>query len=82
MIEAIILITAPAKYSGGIVEILKEIPQIVEVGALYGDIDVYAKVSVESMEALENVVMNRIQNIDTVTSTRTLLIIPSYTWKK
>jgi DNA-binding Lrp family transcriptional regulator len=82
MIEAIVLITAPAKWSGGIVKKLKKISQIVEAGALYGDKDVFARVIVQSIEELDRVLMKEIQTIDVVESTRTHILIREYYWKR
>ena len=82
MLEALILINAPPKGSGQVVEALRQLPQVREAGAVYGDIDVYALVSVAGLEELDRLIMEGIQAIDTVRSTKTYLVIGNLFWRR
>jgi DNA-binding Lrp family transcriptional regulator len=79
-IRAVILITVPATRSGDLVTTLEAIPQVTQAGALFGDTDIYAMVVAENAETLKRVVMDQIQNLPDVKSTRTHVVIPDMFW--
>lgn len=72
---AYILVRVPAPRSGGIVEILRSWPEIKEAHVIYGESDIIAKVEVPNNRTLDELVINRIQSLDKVESTRTFLVI-------
>ena len=78
-VEAFLLITVPARMSGEVVHKLIEShgDVVKEAAAVYGEADVVAKVEVNSVEKLHDLVMNKIQRLDHVEVTRTFIIIPS-----
>lgn len=73
-VSAFVLITVPAQKSGDVVRLLMErYPEfVVEAAAIYGEADVIAKVETPSIESLHDLVMNNIQNLPSVSVTRTL----------
>ncbi len=80
--RAVILITAPAKRSGDVVEKLRNLPEVVEAGAVFGDTDVFAVVDTPNLEGLDRLIMDQIQTIEEVTTTRTHILIPSLHWTR
>jgi len=80
MIESIVLINAPAKNSGGVLNELKKIKQVKEATALYGEIDVMARIIAEDLDELDVIIMDKIQNIPSVVTTRTHIIVNSMRW--
>ena len=77
-VSAFILITVPANKSGDVVRMLMENHQefVTEAAAVYGEVDVIARVETPSIQALHDLVMDRIQNLPNVRMTRTFIIIP------
>jgi DNA-binding Lrp family transcriptional regulator len=77
-VSAFVLITVPAQKSGDVVRLLMEkYPEfVVEAAAIYGEADVIAKVETPSIESLHDLVMNNIQNLPSVSVTRTFIVIP------
>ncbi|MBI4302299.1 MAG: Lrp/AsnC ligand binding domain-containing protein [Chloroflexi bacterium] len=82
MPEALVLMTVHPKGSGPVVEALRGIPEVAEAGALYGDIDVYAKISVDQLAKLDAIVMEKIQAIPEVNSTKTYIVLKEMSWKR
>jgi DNA-binding Lrp family transcriptional regulator/DNA-binding transcriptional MerR regulator len=81
-IRAWVLIKVPAKQIGGLVEELRSYPGIVEASAIYGETDVIAKIEVPDHAELDDLVVNRIQSIEAVESTRTFIGIGSLHWQR
>jgi DNA-binding Lrp family transcriptional regulator len=71
--KAWVLIKVPAKQIGGLVDELLSYPGVVEASAIYGETDVIAKVEVPDQDALDELVLQRIQGIEAVESTRTFI---------
>jgi len=78
VVSAFVLITVPANKSGDIVQTLMEDYSefVTEAAAVYGEADVIAKVETPSIDQLHKLVMDKIQNLPSVTVTRTFIIIP------
>lgn len=77
-VSAFVLITVPAQKSGDVVRLLMEKYSefVVEAAAIYGEAGVIAKVETPSIESLHDLVMNNIQNLPSVSVTRTFIVIP------
>ena len=82
MVRAWVLIKVPAKQLDGLVEQLRSFPGIVEASAIYGETDVIAKIEVEDASSLDDLVVNRIQGIAVVESTRTFIGIGGLHWAR
>ncbi|MGH2370525.1 MAG: Lrp/AsnC family transcriptional regulator, partial [Chloroflexota bacterium] len=80
--RAWVLIKVPAKQIGGLVEELRSYPGIVEASAIYGETDVIAKVEVPDQDALDELVVQRIQSIAAVESTRTFIAVGGMHWQR
>jgi len=82
VVRAWVLIKVPAKQLGGLVDELRSFPGIVEASAIYGETDVIAKIEVDDAAALDDLVVNRIQGIAVVESTRTFIGIGGLHWTR
>ena len=82
MVRAWVLIKVPAKRLGGLVDELRGFPGIVEASAIYGETDVIAKIEVDDAASLDDLVVNRIQAISVVESTRTFIGIGGLHWTR
>jgi DNA-binding Lrp family transcriptional regulator len=80
--KAWILIKVPAKQIGGLVDELRSYPGVVEASAIYGETDVIAKVEVPDQDSLDELVLERIQSIAAVESTRTFIGVGSMHWRR
>jgi DNA-binding Lrp family transcriptional regulator len=84
-VSAYLFITVPANNSGDVVKVLTTsgniYREVVRATAVYGECDIVAKVTAESLQDLHDLVMNRIQKINAVASTRTLIMIPEQSAK-
>ena len=83
-VNAYILIEVPAPQSGEVVKIFRDEkwPEVVEAHAVFGQSDVVAKVRTASIIELNTLLMDRIQGIKSVESTRTFITIddPKYSY--
>ncbi|HUX86242.1 MAG TPA: Lrp/AsnC ligand binding domain-containing protein [Chloroflexota bacterium] len=79
---AYVLIKAPPKQVGDVVEKLRKFSGIVEACALYGESDVIAKIIVARQDDLDNLVMNQIQSLPAVESTRTFIAVGGMHWER
>ncbi len=82
MVTAFALIEVPAKRSEAVVQYLNKYPEIKEAAAVYGDIDVVAKIEAASQAELDRVIMDVIQSSSDVTATRTLVVIEKIHWTR
>jgi DNA-binding Lrp family transcriptional regulator len=82
MVTAFALIEVPAKRSEAVVQYLNKYPEIKEAAAVYGDIDVVAKIEAASQADLDRVIMDVIQSSPDVTATRTLVVIEKIHWTR
>lgn len=79
---AYVLIKAPPKQVGGVIESLRAFPGIVEACALYGESDAIVKIDVPSQAELDDLVMNRIHSLPAVESTRTFIVVGGMHWER
>ena len=79
---AYVLIKAPPKQVGGVIEGLRQFPGIVEACALYGESDAIVKIDVASQSELDDLVMNRIHSLPAVESTRTFIVVGGMHWER
>lgn len=76
---AYILIKTRAGRSKSLVEQLQTFKGVEEAAAVYGEADVVAKVDVPDESDLARLVMEQIQGIPTVESTKTLVVVEGMT---
>lgn len=67
-----VLIRAAPAHEHEVYDRLSNIPEIVELHALFGEYDVIAKIEAEDFEKLGNIVVNKIRVIEGVIDTKTL----------
>ncbi|MGH2458600.1 MAG: Lrp/AsnC family transcriptional regulator [Chloroflexota bacterium] len=79
---AYVLIKAPPKQVGGVIESLRVFPGIVEANALYGESDAIIKIDVPSQAELDDLVMNRVHSLPAVESTRTFIVVGGMHWER
>lgn len=79
---AYVLIKVPAKQIGGVLEALKGFDGISEASVVYGETDIFAKVEVADQAELDRVVVEQIQGIAAVESTRTFIAIGGMRWTR
>jgi len=72
---AFVLIEVPATRSGGVTEASRGIQGVVEAWAVFGTYDVIAKIEARNLSELEDIVMNKIQRLPQVKTTRTLITL-------
>jgi DNA-binding Lrp family transcriptional regulator len=82
VMRAWVLIKVPAKQIGALIEELQSYPGIVEAAGIYGETDVIAKIEVPGQDALDDLVVKRIQSIEAVVSTRTFIAIGGMHWER
>lgn len=75
--KAFILVRVPALRSGGAVGALRGMSGVVEAHAIYGESDVIAKVEVPDIRDLDELVLEKIQALEYVESTRTFIVMES-----
>lgn len=77
-----VLIKVPAKRIDGLVEELRTYAGIVEASGIYGETAAIAKREVANQDALDDLVMQRIQTIEAVESTRTFIASGGMHWQR
>ena len=75
-------IKVPSQRSGGVVDKLKEIKEVVEAGAVYGPYDVIAKIVAPDMQTIDEIIMDKIQSLESVELTRTYVVVESMYWER
>ena len=80
--RAYILIKVPAKQIDGIVEELKRFAGVIETSVIYGETDIVAHVLVDHQDELDDLIMNRIQTLPAVESTRTFIAVGGTHWRR
>jgi len=74
MVEAVVFINIEPGGEEGVVEALNNMPEVKEACLVYGPYDVIAKVSADTLENLEKVVVEKIRKIPKIRNTTTLVI--------
>lgn len=80
--QAYLLIKVPAKQAGGVLERLRDEPGVVEASVVYGETDIVARVAARDQDELDDLILNRIQGLPTVESTRTFFIVGKMRWSR
>jgi len=75
--KAFLLVTVPAGKSPEAVVALRKVPGVVEAWAVYGETDIVAKIDVADHRVLDRLVMQDIQGMKLVNTTRTMIVIES-----
>ena len=81
-LRAYILIKVPAKKIDGIVEQLKQFAGVIETSVIYGETDIVAHALVEHQDELDDLIMNKIQTLPAVESTRTFIAVGGTHWRR
>jgi DNA-binding Lrp family transcriptional regulator len=79
---AYILMKVPAKHLEGVLQQLKDFPGVVEACVIYGETDIIAQVQVGDQAELDDLVLNKIQDIPVVESTRTFIGVGGMHWRR
>jgi DNA-binding Lrp family transcriptional regulator len=80
--QAYLLIKVPAKQAGGVLERLRDEPGVIEASIVYGETDIVARVAGRDQDELDDLILNRIQGLPTVESTRTFFIVGNMRWSR
>lgn len=67
-----VLISVAPKYLKNVYKSLENIEEIIELTALFGEYDIIAKIQVEDVEKLANIIINKIRVIEGIVDTKTL----------
>jgi len=81
-LQAYLLIKVPAKHAGGVLEQLKELPGVAEASVIYGETDIVARLAVRDQDELDDLVINQIQGLPAVESTRTFIVVGRMHWRR
>lgn len=81
-LQAYVLLKVPAKHAGGVLERLKELSGVVEASVVYGETDIVTRLVVEDQDELDDLILNRIQGLPEVESTRTFLVVGRMHWRR
>ncbi len=81
-LQAYVLIKVPAKQAGGVLEQLKQFPGVAEAGVVYGETDIVARLAVDSQDELDDLILNQIQGLPAVESTRTFIVVGRLQWRR
>lgn len=74
-VRAFVIISVEAPSSQDVIAELRLLDEVVEAGAVYGEMDVVASVEVSSLTDLQRLVMDRMQSIRDVNETQTYIVI-------
>ncbi|MHB1416863.1 MAG: Lrp/AsnC family transcriptional regulator [Chloroflexota bacterium] len=81
-LQAYVLIKVPAKQAGGVLEELRKFAGVTEASVIYGETDIVARLSVADQDELDDLIINKIQDLPMVESTRTFLIVGRLQWRR
>jgi DNA-binding Lrp family transcriptional regulator len=82
MVIAYILITTNISATDKLLEELKSIEEIKEVSAVTGDTDLIVKVEAESMDDVHDLLMDELEKIEHIYSTKTMFAISKLHWER
>ena len=74
MAEAYVLLKVAPGYERDIVRELRDVPEIEDVNELYGEWDMIAKASVETIEDLDALLSEKMRKIEGVRLTSTMIV--------
>jgi DNA-binding Lrp family transcriptional regulator len=72
--KAIVLLTIETNVESSILNKLRKMEGVIEAHFLYGPFDAYVKIEAEDSQQLQDIIMNRIRNIEGIRSTMTCFI--------
>ena len=78
MVTAIVLVNVERGTADAVARELGAITEVVEVHSVAGPYDLVVKVQVEEYERMAHVITQRIQNVDVIESTETLMAFHTY----
>ncbi len=81
-LRAYVLLKVPHKQIGGVVEQLREFPGVIEASAIYGETDIVLQALVEDQDELDDLIMNKVQAIPAIESTRTFIAVGGTYWRR
>lgn len=79
---AYLLLKVPGKDVHEFLDALKKMPEMLEIGTVYGESDVIARVETADQEALDELVMERLHGLAAVETTRTYIVISNMYWAR
>lgn len=74
MDKAVVLLTLETTVEQSVLNKLKKLDGILEAHFLYGPYDAYVKIEAENTQQLQDIVINKIRNIDGIKSTMTCFV--------
>ena len=81
-LQAYVLIKVPAMLAGVVLEQLKAFAGVAEASVIYGETDIVARLVVQDQDELDDLVIDKIQGLPAVESTRTFLIVGRLHWRR
>ncbi|RLE84953.1 MAG: Lrp/AsnC family transcriptional regulator [Thermoprotei archaeon] len=78
MAIAYVLISTEIGAEKDVLEKLREIPEIKEAYVVYGVYDVVAKVMVDSVDGLREIITSKIRKLNRVRSTLTMIVVEGF----
>ncbi len=79
---AYVLLKVPAKHMADVIEQLKSFSGVTEAAVVYGETDIITKVEVADQTELDDLVINKMQGIEMVQSTRTFIGVGGLHWNR
>lgn len=79
---AYVLMKVPAKHLDGVLERLRGFEGVSEASVIYGETDIIAKLEVASQDALDELIIRRIQDLEEVEATRTFIAVGGMHWQR
>ena len=79
---AYVLLKVPAKHLDGVLERLRAFDGVSEASVIYGETDMIVKVEVPNQDALDELIVRRIQDLHEVEATRTFIAVGGMHWQR
>ena len=73
MVTAYVLLIVKPGEESTVAEKLQKMPEVKDVSVVYGEYDVIAKIEKESMESLQDFLINKVRAMDEVERTSTMI---------
>lgn len=72
MVIGFVLVSVAPTHIRKVYKELSDIPEVIELNALFGEYELIAKIEAENIENLANIVIDKIRKIKGISDTRTL----------
>ena len=82
MIRAFVLISTEMGSERDVLKVLKGMPEITEAYVVYGVYDIVAKIKIEDVSKLKEIISNNIRKIESVRSTLTMIVAEGFEKEK